>query len=401
MNPLFETLPTSIFETMSLAATRHGAVNLGQGFPDFGWPEPLLAEAARLLRDGPNQYAPSRGLPVLRQAIVDHYARHHGTDLTTDQVLVTSGATEAIAATILGIVSTGDEVIIMTPAYDAYAPLVRRAGGIVREVALQPPEWNIDAAALQAVVTTRTKLLILNNPHNPTGRLFTRAELLTVADMAERHDLLVLSDEVWEHVLLQVPPPQREVAAKPTEGAGVHPQFIPFASLPGMAPRTLKTGSGGKIFALTGWKIGWLVAPAELTSIVAKAHQFLTFATATALQAAVAWGLNEGDQWLTPMQAAFRRGRDRLADGLAQHGFVLLPSEATYFACVDLQASGVEQDDMTFAMQAVEQAGIAVIPLSPFAEINPPRHFVRLCFAKQDSTLDAGIAAMGRMRALS
>ena len=401
MNPLFETLPTSIFETMSLAATKHGAVNLGQGFPDFGWPEPLLAEAARLLRDGSNQYAPSRGLPVLRQAIVDHYARHHGADLTPNQVLVTSGATEAIAAAILAIVSEGDEVIVMTPAYDAYAPLVRRAGGVVREVALQPPEWRIDPAALQDVVTPRTKLLILNNPHNPTGRLFTRAELQAVADLAERNDLLVLSDEVWEHVLLKVPPTQGEVAAQRTEGAGVTAHFIPFASLPNMAARTLKTGSGGKIFALTGWKVGWLVAPPELASIVAKAHQFLTFATATALQTAVAWGLNEGDSWLPPMQAAFRHGRDRLADGLAQHGFVLLPSEATYFACVDLEASGIQQDDMTFAMQAVEQAGIAVIPLSPFAEADPPCRFVRLCFAKQDSTLDAGIAAMARTRELS
>jgi N-succinyldiaminopimelate aminotransferase len=391
MNPLFETMPTSIFETMSLAAAKHGAVNLGQGFPDFGWPEPLLAEAARLLREGPNQYAPSRGLPVLRQAIADHYGRHHGAELSSENVLVTSGATEAIAAIILAMVSPGDEVVIMTPAYDAYAPMVRRAGGSVREVALQPPEWRIDALALQAAISSRTKLLILNNPHNPTGRLFSRAELQVVADVAEQHDLLVLSDEVWEHVLLEGPSHGRAAS----EG---RPTFIPFASLPKMAARTLKTGSAGKIFALTGWKVGWLIAPPELASLVAKAHQFLTFATATALQAAVAWGLNEGDAWLPPMQAAFSRGRDRLAAGLASHGFVLLPSEATYFACLDLEASGIAEDDMTFAMRAVEHASIAVIPLSPFAESDPPRRYVRLCFAKQDSTLDAAISAMARAR---
>jgi N-succinyldiaminopimelate aminotransferase len=418
MNPVFEALPTSIFEIMSLAAAEHGAVNLGQGFPDFGWPEPLLDEATRLIGSGSNQYAPSRGLPALREAICAHYGRHHGARLSPDQVLVTSGATEAIAAVILALVSPGDEVIVITPAYDAYAPMVRRAGGTVVEVALQPPGWILDPSALEAAVTKRTKLLILNNPHNPTGRLFSRAELQAVADIAQRHDLLVLSDEVWEHVILPPTsslPLQGEVAAKPTEGAGrvesppqslraSSPQrgatthFIPFASLPDMASRTLKTGSAGKIFALTGWKIGWLVAPPELASAVARAHQFLTFATATPLQAAVAWGLDHGDAWLPPMQAAFARGRDRLCDGLASHGFVLLPSQATYFACLDLKASGIDLDDRAFATRAVERAGIAVIPLSPFAETDPPTHFVRLCFAKRDSTLDAGIAAMARAR---
>jgi aspartate/methionine/tyrosine aminotransferase len=386
VNPLFDTLPTSIFEIMSLAAARTGAVNLGQGFPDFGWPEPLVAEAARRLREGSNQYAPSRGLPELRRAIVNHYARHHRTDLSPENVLVTSGATEAIAAAILAIVGPGDEVVIMTPAYDAYAPLVRRAGGTVVEVALEPPGWALDRDRLEAAITRQTRLIVLNNPHNPTGRLFTRAELQAVADLAQEHDLLVLSDEVWEHVLL-LPAPEQEAA-----------EFLPFAALPGMASRTLKCGSAGKIFSLTGWKIGWLVAPPEIIAAAARAHQFLTFATATPLQAAVAFGLDEGDRWLPPMQAAFSRARDRLAEGLAASGFVLLPSQATYFACVDLQASGIGLDDRTFADQAVEQAGIAVIPLSPFAEHQPPRHFVRLCFAKRDETIDAGISAMARAR---
>ena len=232
-------------------------------------------------------------------------------------------------------------------------------------------------------------MIILNNPHNPTGRLFDRAELEAVAAVAERHDLLVLSDEVWEQVLLtKTPPPRGEVAAKPTEGevsapelpppSGLRfatspdgerevtsPDFTPFATLPNMAHRTLKCGSAGKIFSLTGWKIGWLIAPSPLVAKVARAHQFLTFATATPLQAAVAFGLDHGDAWFPPMRAAFVRARDRLVTGLGAAGYVVLLSEATYFACVDLAASGITEDDRSFADRAVAQAGVAVIPLSP------------------------------------
>ena len=383
MNPLYEQMSVSVFERMSLAAAKHGAVNLGQGFPDFGWPEPLLDAATRALVEGSNQYAPSRGLPVLRQAVADHYRRHQGLDLSPDNVLVTSGATEAIAATILAVLEPGDEAIIFTPAYDAYGPLVQRAGGVVREVALRPPEWRIDEQALRAAVTERSRLIILNNPQNPTGRLFGRGELEPVAAVARDHDLLVLSDEVWEHVLL--------------DGA----EFTPLAALPGMAERTLKCGSAGKIFSLTGWKIGWLVAPPKLARIVARAHQFLTFATATPLQAAVAFGMAEGDTWLAPMQAAFTRSRDRLTAGLQAAGYHVLPSASTYFLCVELAASGITLDDEAFASLAVEQAGVAVIPLSTFAEQEPPRTMIRLCFAKQDATIDAGIAAMARAMELA
>jgi aspartate/methionine/tyrosine aminotransferase len=381
MNPLYADMPVSVFERMSMAALRHGAVNLGQGFPDFGWPEPLIDEAARLLKDGSNQYPPSRGLPELRDAVAAHYKRWHGLSLTADHVLVTSGATEAIAAIILATVGPGDEVVVIAPAYDAYAPLIRRAGGVVREVALRPPEWRLDEEVLRATVSGRTRLLILNNPHNPTGRLFTRDELEAVASVARDRDLLVLSDEVWEHVLL-------DDAA-----------FVPFAALPGMAERTLKCGSAGKIFSLTGWKVGWLVAPPALAGVVAKAHQFLTFATPPNLQAAVALGLSR-DEWLEPMRAAFRRARDRLASGLENAGYALLPAQGTYFQCVDLERSGIDVDDEAFATLAVEQAGVAVIPLSPFFEGNPVRTMVRLCFAKQDATIDAGIAALAKARSL-
>ncbi len=380
MNPLYQKMQTSVFERMSLAAAEHRAINLGQGFPDFGWPEPILEAAAVALREGPNQYAPSRGLPVLRQAVADHYRRHHGIDLSAEGVCVTSGATEALAAAILATIEPGDEVIVFTPAYDAYVPLVQRAGGVVREVALSPPEWRIERDALNAAVTPRTRAIIFNNPHNPTGRLFDAAELETLATTARDHDLIVISDEVWEHLLL--------------DGQA----FVPLATLDRMAARTIKCGSAGKIFSLTGWKIGWIAAAPELATLVARAHQFLTFASAPNLQSAVAHGLSEGDAWLAPMRERFASARDRMSDGLSAAGYVVLPSAATYFLIVDLAASGILLDDEAFAKLAVEQAGVAVVPLSPFAAEDAPRHLVRLCFAKRDETIDAGVAAMKMAR---
>ena len=376
-------MPTSVFERMSLGAAARGAINLGQGFPDFGWAPQMIGAAARALTDGSNQYAPSRGLPELRDAVARHYQRHFGDPLTPEHVCVTSGATEAIAAALLATITPGDEVIIMTPAYDAYAPLVRRAGGVVREVALKPPGWRIERAAIEAAVSPATRAIILNNPHNPTGRLFDRAELEAVAAVAIANDLIVISDEVWEHVLL--------------DGQ----RFVPLASLPGMAVRTIKCGSAGKIFSLTGWKIGWAVAAPELATLVARAHQFLTFASAPNLQAAVAFGLSDGDAWLEPMRLQFAAARDRLVNGLGAVGYAVLPSAATYFLCVDLAASGVALDDEAFVRLALEEAGVAVIPLSPFAEQDPPHHLVRLCFAKRDETIDAGIAALKRARLLA
>ena len=383
MNPLYQTMATSVFERMSLAAAQHDAVNLGQGFPDFGWPEAILDAAARALKEGSNQYAPSRGLPELREAVAGHYARHHGIETGPEGICVTSGATEALAAAILATVSPGDEVIVMTPAYDAYSPLIRRAGGVVREVALQPPGWRIEREALAAAVTPNTRAIIFNNPHNPTGRLFDAAELEAVASVAREHDLIVISDEVWEHLLM--------------DGQ----EFVPLASLDGMAARTLKCGSAGKIFSLTGWKIGWIAAAPELATLAARAHQFLTFASAPNLQAAVAFGLAEGDDWLLPMRQRFARARDKMTAGLEAAGFAVLPSAATYFLIVDLAASGIALDDEAFAKLAVEQAGVAVVPLSAFADVEPPRHLVRLCFAKRDDTIDAGVAAMAKAKELA
>jgi aspartate/methionine/tyrosine aminotransferase len=382
LNPIYEQMQTSVFERMSALAMKHGAVNLGQGFPDFGWPDEILDAAARALKEGSNQYPPSRGLAQLSQAVADHYDRHFGQSLGPDEVCVTSGATEALGACILATVSPGDEVIVFTPAYDSYAPMIRRAGGTVREVALRPPEWRIQREVVEAAIGPNTRAILFNNPQNPTGRLFGRDELQVIADAATAHDLVVISDEVWEHILL--------------DGQA----FTPIATLPGMAERTLKIGSAGKIFSLTGWKVGWIAADPALASIAARAHQFLTFSTAPNLQAAVAMGMAEGDAWIEPMRRRFTRARDRLAAGLQDAGYSVLPAASTYFLCVDLEASGISLEDEEFARRAVEEAGVAVVPVSAFAEEDPARHIVRLCFGKRDETIAAGIAAMAKAKEL-
>ena len=378
MNPLYAKMQVSIFERMSLAAAKHGAVNLGQGFPDFGWPDEILDAAAGALKESSNQYPPSRGLPQLREAIAAHYGRHFGQLLDPDHICVTSGATEALGAMILSIVEPGDEVIIFTPAYDSYAPMIRRAGATPVEVALIAPDWRIEGEALEAAISHRTRAILFNNPQNPTGRLFGPEELQTIADIAIAHDLTVISDEVWEHVLLH------------------GERFTPIASLPGMAKRTLKAGSAGKIFSLTGWKVGWIVASPENVAIAARAHQFLTFSTPPNLQAAVAFGLSDGDAWIEPMRQRFARALERMSRGLRKAGYEVLEPASTYFLCVDLRASGLDVDDETFATAAVERAGVASVPVSAFAEQDPSRHLVRLCFAKRDETIDAGVAAMAR-----
>jgi len=382
MNPLYEQMQTSVFERMSGLAAKFGAVNLGQGFPDFGWPDEILEAAARAVKEGSNQYAPSRGVMALREAVANHYRRHQGLDVTADQVCVTSGATEALGAAILATVSPGDDVVIFTPAYDSYAPMIRRAGATPVEVALKPPAWRIDRADIEAAITPKTRAMILNNPHNPAGRLFDAGELDVIATVAREHDLTIIADEVWEQIVL--------------EGQG----FTSLATLPGMAARTIKIGSAGKIFSLTGWKVGWMVAPPELAGTVSRAHQFLTFSTAPNLQAAVAFGLDEGDAWLDPMRARFERARDRMTEGLRADGFTVLDAAATYFLCVDLHASGIVMNDEAFAAAAVEQAGVAVVALSAFAEQDPPTNLVRLCFGKKDETIDAGVAAMAKAKAL-
>ncbi|TFI56888.1 aminotransferase [Sphingomonas parva] len=377
MNPLFATMPTSIFAVMSSLATEHEAVNLGQGFPDFGWPDDVVARAASALAES-NQYAPMLGLASLRESVAAHYRRHQGLAVEPGHVTITSGATEALAAAILALVSPGDEVLLFQPLYDAYVPLVLRAGGVPRFVRLAPPDWRITAEALDRAFTPRTKLVIFNNPHNPTARVFSADELDLLAAACVRHDAIALSDEVWEHVVF--------------DGRA----HLPLAGRPGMAERTVKVGSAGKIFSLTGWKVGWIVAPPALGGPIAKAHQYLAYATPPNLQTAVAYGLGLEEGYFAGMRSRFAVARDRLAAGLGAAGYRVLPAEGTYFLCVDLAASGLGVDDMTFCDRIVREAGVAAIPLSPFYAEAPATNIVRLCFAKKPETLDAGVHALAR-----
>jgi N-succinyldiaminopimelate aminotransferase len=382
MNPLFANLPTTIFTRMSALAVEHGAVNLGQGFPDFGWPDDVVARAAEALVSGSNQYAPMPGLPELRRAVADHYRAHQGVETEPDSVIVTSGATEALAASLMALIEPGDEVLLFQPLYDAYLPLVLRAGGVPRFVRLTPPGWRITEEALAAAFTPKTRLVVFNNPHNPSSRAFDEAELGLVAESCVRHGAIALTDEVWEHVVF--------------DGRS----HVPLASLSGMAERTVKVGSAGKIFSLTGWKVGWAVAPPDLAGPISKAHQFLTFATAPNLQAAVAYGLGKERAWFEAMREDFAASRDLLVAGLDQAGFATLPAEGTYFVGIDLPGSGIEADDGTFCERAVREAGVAAIPLSAFYAEDPVTSVVRLCFAKRAETLDAGIERLAEARAL-
>ncbi len=382
MNPIFANLPTTIFEHMSGLARELGAVNLGQGFPDFGWPEDVVERAAKALTGASNQYPPMRGLLELREAVADHYRRHQGLAVEADMVTVTSGATEALAASLMALIEPGDEVLLFQPLYDAYLPLVLRAGGVPRFIRLVPPDWRITSEALDAAMSERTRLVVFNNPHNPSARVFTEAELKILAQACVRNDSIALSDEVWEHVLF--------------DGR----RHLPLSALPGMAERTVKIGSAGKIFSLTGWKVGWAVAPPHLAAPIAKAHQFLTFTTAPNLHAAAAYGLGKDGSYFHARRTEFARSRDRLVAGLEQIGLAPLAAEGTYFVSVDLAASGIEADDVTFCERAVREAGVAAIPVSSFYAEDPVTNVVRLCFAKKEETLAAGIERLAKARGL-
>ena len=373
MNPIYSSMGTTIFEAMSARARASGAINLGQGFADGRGPEAVLEAAARAVLEKSNQYPPMAGLPELRQAVADHYARHQGLNLAAEEVIVTSGATEALAAALLALIEPGDEVICFQPLYDAYVPLIRRAGGIPRFVRLSPPEWRIDRAALEAAVTPRTRLILLNNPLNPAATMTSAEDLAMLAEFCVAHDLTAICDEVWEHVTF--------------DGA----RHLPLIGFPGMRERTMKIGSAGKIFALTGFKVGWMCAAPPIARVLAKAHQFLTFTTPPNLQWAVAEGLATQDGWVQSARDRFQAGRDRLAAGLRQAGFVVLPSAATYFLSVDLAASGLAMDDVTFSERLVDEAKVATIPVSAFYAEDPVTTVVRFCFVKEAAVLDEAI----------
>ena len=380
LNPLFAGMGATIFEEMSALSRETGAINLGQGFPESQGPLALRQAAGRWLIEGDNQYPPMRGVPQLRAAVAEHYARHQGIAAEAENVVITSGATEALAAALVAVVRPGDEVIIFEPAYDAYRPLIEMAGGTVRAVRLAPPRWAIDEAAIEALVTPRTRAVLFNNPLNPAARAYTAEELAALARVCVRHDLIAISDEVWEHLAF--------------DGR----RHRPLAGEPGMAERTIKIGSAGKIFSMTGWKIGFMVAQGALIETAARAHQFLTFTTPPNLQLAVAEGLAWPEAWFDDMRAGYAASRDRLAARLIAEGFAVLPSEATYFLCVDLAASGVALDGATFSRRSTREFGVAAIPLSSFFGDGSAAGFIRLCFAKSDATLDIGAERLARAR---
>lgn len=380
LNRIYADLPTTIFEVMSHLARTHEAVNLGQGFPDDPGPEDVRRKAADAVVDGWNQYPPMMGLPELRRAAADHYRRWQGLELDPDsEVMVTSGATEALAGAIFSLVEPGDEVVLFQPLYDAYLPLVLRAGGIPRLVRLEPPSWTITAEKLEAAFSERTKMVLFNNPQNPTGIVYSRADLALLADYCVRFDAYAVCDEVWEHVIFD------DVT------------FTPLMSLPGMRERTVKISSAGKIFGMTGWKVGMVFAAPPLMKVLSKAHQFLTFTTPPNLQAAVAYGLGKEDGYFTTMRALLQRSRDRLAQGLAELGFSVIPSTGTYFLSIDLAPLTNAPDDEAFCLDLVRNQGVAAIPVSAFYAEDAVRSVVRFCFAKHDSTIDRALERLAKI----
>ncbi len=382
-NPIFSSLPMTIFEEMSGLARTLGAVNLGQGFPDDPGPEAIRAKAADAVLNGYNQYPPMAGLPELRAAVAGHYARTQGLDLDPmSEVTITSGATEALAAAFLGLIEPGDEVIVFQPLYDSYLPVIRLAGGVPKLISLQPPGWRFDRAMLDAAFTEKTRFVVLNNPNNPAGTVLPDEDLTLLAELCVAHDVIAICDEVWEQVVF---------------GNARHRPLIAF---PRMRERCVKIGSAGKMFGLTGWKVGFLCAAQELTHSLSRAHQFLTFTTPPNLQSAVAWGLENAGDWFSTMPRGLERSRDRLSEGLRREGFSVLSSQGTYFLNLDLAASGIEAPDRDFCLRAVKEAGVAAIPVSALYEEDPVTNIVRLCFSKRDETLDAGIERLARAREL-
>jgi aspartate/methionine/tyrosine aminotransferase len=379
-NSVFAALPTTIFEVMSQLARETGAVNLGQGFPDDRGPEDVRAKAAEAVVSGWNQYPPMLGLPELRTAVAAHYAYHQGLDLVPEEVMITSGATEAIAGALFALIEPGDEVVLFEPMYDAYLPLVRRAGGLPRFVALQPPHWRLTEAALAKAFSPKTKIVLFNNPLNPSAVVFPKEDLALLARFCVKHDAIAVCDEVWEHVVF--------------DGR----RHQPLMAEEGMRERTVKIGSAGKIFSLTGWKVGFVSAAPELLKVLAKAHQFLTFTTPPNLQAAVAYGLAKPDSYFAGMRTDFAASRDRFARGLSDLGFSVLPSHGTYFLNIDITPLG-ESDDVDFCKRLVAEHGVAAIPVSAFYAEGTMRHVVRFCFAKTNETLDRALERLaGLMR---
>jgi len=369
---------TTIFAEMSQLAIATNSVNLGQGFPDTDAPREVLDAAIAAVDGGLNQYPPGPGMPVLRQAIVDHQQRFYGITLDPDtEVLVTAGATEALAGALLGLLDTGDEVVVLDPMFDSYAPCIALAGATAKPVLLRPPAYAIDLDQLRAAVTPKTKLILLNNPHNPTGRVFTQEELQGIADLAIERDVLVVSDEVYEHLRFD----------------GV--RHIPMATLPGMRERTLTISSGGKTFNTTGWKVGWACGPAALVKAARTAKQFLTYVSSGPFQPAIAVGLGLPDSFYAGVAADLQSKRDRLLPGLVEAGFDVFPTSGTYFVTADIRPLRADGDGMAFCRELPHRCGVVAIPNEVlYADKAAGRHLVRFAFCKRLEVLDEAVSRL-------
>lgn len=365
----------TIFAEMTQRALAADAVNLGQGFPDTDGPAAVLDAAVEAIRSGRNQYPPAIGVPELRAAIAEHQLRFRGTTVDADtEVLVTAGATEAIAASILALCEPGDEVVVFEPYYDSYAASIALAGAVRRTSVLRFPHFAVDETSLRAAFSPRTKLVLLNTPHNPTGRVFTRAELELIASLAIEHDAYVVADEVYEHLVYD----------------GEH---LPIASLPGMAERTLSISSGGKTFATTGWKVGWVTGPGALVSAVRTVKQFLTFVSSGPFQPAIATGLRLPDSFFAGLRDDMRARRDLLADGLADLGLPVSVPQGGYFVVADAAAWG--PDGLAVCRALPEQAGVAAVPVSAFLDDKTSgATLVRFAFCKRPEVIKEGVARL-------
>lgn len=371
-------IPPTIFSEMSALAVRTGAINLGQGFPDADGPPSVIASAVAALQGGANQYAPGIGVPALRRAIARHQQRHYGLDLDPDhEVVVTTGCTEGIAAALLGLIDPGDEVVVLEPYYDSYLAMIGMCGAVRRPVTLRAPEFRLDVAALRNAIGPRTRAILLNTPHNPTGTVLTRAELQAVAILAIEHDLLVITDEVYEHLVFD--------DAASTEG------HVPLATLPGMWERTLTLSSAGKSYSFTGWKVGWATGPADLVSAVLAAKQWLTFTSGSPLQPAVAHALEHEPDFPSSLARSLQSRRDLLVAGLAEAGLEARVPEGTYFATTDISHLGWE-DGRSFCLALPERAGVVAIPNQVFYDDQEAgRHLVRWAFCKEPDLISEGV----------
>jgi N-succinyldiaminopimelate aminotransferase len=371
-------IPETIFARMSALAVSTGSINLGQGFPDEDGPQEIVEAAVSALRDGRNQDAPGIGIPALRHAIAAHQRRHYGLVVDPDEgVIVSAGATEALAASILAFTDPGDEVVVLEPYYDSYTACIEMAGGVRRPVTLRPPDFRLDADALRAAVSPRTRYLLINSPHNPTGAVLDRTELEAVAAVAQEHDLIVVTDEVYEHLTFDTA------------------RHIPLASLPGMFDRTVTISSAGKSFSFTGWNVGWVSGPPDLVRTVLGAKQWLTYSNASALQPAIAHALDHHDDYPTRLARDLQRRRNLLVSGLNEIGLPTFSPEGTYFAMSDVSTTAYPQSG-EFCERLPEIAGVVAIPASVFYDdADAGRHLVRWAFCKREDVLHE---ALDRLR---